>query len=164
MQSLPFRVCFSCVLNHLLSLSHFQVCVMDLSWLSLRSPVTWSRCGTGRWCWTAGWKARVPSRWRGIRTERRCFRESAAGRRSYPTARSWSAASRRDGMEIRPMLESITARHRTTTACWSAARPECSSHVSDWGETWPANEIIHYDMKSYALPILLIVYVSNTVT
>ncbi len=94
-----------------------------------------SRYGTGRWCWTAGWKARVPLPWRGIRMELRCLQEWAVGRRSCPTAHSWFAASRRDGMEILPTPGSITALHRTTTACWSAARPVCNSHVSDWRES-----------------------------
>lgn len=40
------------------------------------------------------------------------------------------------------MLGNITALRRITTACWSAARPECSLHVSDTRDSLNKNHLL----------------------
>lgn len=113
---------------HNISLSYFQVSVGPLNCLSWWSPVMWLPSEINRSCWTVGSRVRSPSWSHGVKTG--CRYPPVRGSRYWRTARCSSRASRNAGKEVKEMWASTTALPKTDMACWSAARPKCSWHVS----------------------------------
>lgn len=105
-----------------------QVAVCPQSCLSWSSPVTWSRWGTARSCWTVGCRARIPSWSPGVKTA--YLSPPARGSGSWRTVLCSSRASRNAERGARRTWASTSVQPRIAMACWSAAKPKCCWHVS----------------------------------